>query len=123
MKILKYLLVVILSIPCWAEEPEDLSVSKFHHKLISEKDFNKNFGKDLFLKFYQKNKNEIWGQDGERKLWKSMVPFLKGYENELVINTVLKDKDLSEYSVEVLFGWSPFVMASKNSKIYYLLKD
>lgn len=119
--IIKLILVVMMSSSCKAQTSKNMSVLEFLEKLRSENNYHEQFKKDSFLKLYEKNKDEIWGKDGQRKLWKYLVPFLKNYKDDSVIKFLLKDIELSEYSEGTLFGWSPFVMASTNSKIYYVL--
>lgn len=119
--IIKLILVVVMSVSCKAQVPQNMSVSEFHQNLRSKSNYHEQFRKEKFLNFYEKNKDEIWGKDGERKLWNDLAPFLKNYKDDSVIKLLLKDIDLSDYSGGVLFGWSPFVVASTNSKIYYVL--
>lgn len=119
--ITKLILIVVVSVSCKAQVPQNGTISEFHENLKLESDYHEKFKKEHFLVFYGKHKDEFWKKDDQRQLWKDLVPFLKSYKDDSVIESLLKDIDLSEYSEGTLFGWSPFVMASTNSKMYYVL--
>ncbi len=121
MKFIYSIIGVIFIVSHFAEAQEKISFQEFQKKLETEINFNKSFGKDQFLEFYEANKKEIWKMDGDRALWKSIAPFLKAYDDKSVIETVLKDAVMSENTPTMMFGWSPFVMSTTNSKIFYVL--
>ena len=121
MKFIHSIIGVLLFVSYFAEAQEKISVQEFKKKLETEINFNKSFGKDQFLEFYKANKKEIWEKDGDRALWKSIAPFLKAYNDKTVIETVLKDTAMSDNSQTLMFGWSPYVTSTPNSKIFYVL--